>query len=186
MNTLRKIVDTLDRIATPRNLLVAIMTSAVVVTVMGIGTRTYVYDIFGDVTMPDTRLWYTYEELVLVFNTLGAEGLQVWSQVHLLDLIFPLGYSFSLTFGILLELRRAYPENRKLRILGLLPLMAAFADFAENTIIASQIAVYPNLSQPIIAIASLVTTTKWIILGFSFAVVFILLVVVGYKIVTKK
>jgi len=183
---MRKLTDALDRMATVRSFITAIVISAVSVAVMGFGTRTYVYDVFGDVTMPDTRLWYSYDHLLSAFSTLGPEGLQVWSQIHLLDLVFPLGYGFSLTFGILMELRRAYPENSRVKKLCLLPLIAVLADFIENTIIASQIASYPSLSQPIIAVASFVTTTKWAILGMSFAIVFLLLLAVGYKSVSKK
>lgn len=183
---MEKLTNALDKHATLRNLALAIVVCIVVIAIMGYATETLVYTVFGDTTMPDTRLWYSYGEILSAFIILGPEGLQIWSQVHLLDLLLPLAYSFSLVFGILMELRVVLPDRRNLRQLGLLPLLAAIADYLENTLIASQIAAYPNLSEPVIEVASVVTTTKWVLLGTSFAIVFFLLMLLIYNRAAKK
>ncbi|NHJ13573.1 MAG: hypothetical protein EAX95_07840 [Candidatus Thorarchaeota archaeon] len=183
---MEKLTAALDRYATVRNLALAILASIVVIAIMGYATETFVYSVYGEATMPDTRFWYTYGEILSAFSALGPDGLQLWSQIHLLDLLFPLAYSFSLVFGTLMELRKAVPERPSLRKLSLLPLLAAVADYLENTIVASQIAVYPNLSEPVVALASFVTATKWLLLGISFALVLALLVVLAYQRFTKK
>ncbi|UCE10593.1 MAG: hypothetical protein JSW61_01310 [Candidatus Thorarchaeota archaeon] len=172
------VVRKLDKLATTRNLILAIVSSAVIVAVMGYATQTLVYDVYGDVTMPDTRVVYTFEEIAQVFDTLGSDGLRIWSQVHLLDLLFPIAYCLSIVFGITMEVRRAYPDKPELKGLIALPIMAAAADFLENALIASQIAAYPGLSPSIILAASLITTVKWALILLSFGVVFGLLLVI--------
>jgi len=174
---LERLANRLDKISNTRNLILTIITSVLVVAVMGYLTQTLVYDVYGEANMPDTNFGYGYDDLKDAFDTLGMEGLQVWSQVHLLDLLFPLGYSFALVIGITMELNSLYPDDKRLRVISIVPLFAAMADYLENAIIASQIAVYPNLSPAIVAIASLVTITKWVLLGFGFGIVLLLLFV---------
>jgi hypothetical protein len=176
-----RIVQKLDKLARARNLILAIISSVVIVSVMGYATQTLVYDVYGDVTMPDTRLSYTYDEIVQVFDTLGPEGLRIWSQVHLLDLLFPIAYCFSMVFGITVVARKAFPDRWDVRKLAVLPILGAAADYLENTLVASQVAVYPSLSEPIIVVASLVTTAKWVLIIMGFAVVFVLLVAFIYQ-----
>jgi len=51
-----------------------ILFSFVVVVVMTIFTQTWVYEIYGDVTMPDTQFVYAITEISEVFDILGQEG----------------------------------------------------------------------------------------------------------------
>jgi hypothetical protein len=149
--------------------------------VMAILIQTWVSDIYGDVTMPDTRISYTINEITEVFNALGQEGLFAWAQAHMLDFVFPLTYTFALSFGINLENRRAFPGNESARKLVIIPLMAGLLDYLENILILTQIASYPSLSEIVILIASIVTSMKWAILMLGFAVVFSLIPVVLYR-----
>ncbi|MFW9979592.1 MAG: hypothetical protein ACFFEJ_16030 [Candidatus Thorarchaeota archaeon] len=173
-----RLMKALDRISTPRNLVIAIVSAIVVVSLMGTLTQTFVYGVYGDANMPDTNFGYTFAQIQEAFDTLGSEGLQIWLQVHLLDLLFPLTYAFSMVFGILMELRASIPERKNLRLLALLPIGGAFADYIENTLIASQAYAYPALSESVIAIASLVTISKWLLLYAGFIVIFLLLILV--------
>jgi len=176
-----RILDALEKQSTARNLVLAIIVSAVTVSLMAVLTQTMVYDVFGEADLPDMKLGYSYEDILVAFDTLGAEGLQVWMQVHLLDLLFPLGYAFAMVFGLMMELRIAFPEKRNFRAISLLPIFAAFVDYIENTLIATQAAAYPNLSGTVISIASGFTTIKWILLYAGFAFIFILLPIALYK-----
>ncbi len=178
---MERMLNGIDRLSTGRNLVIAILVSAISVSVMAMLTQVMVYDVYGEAMMPDMNLGYSYDDILQSFDVLGSEGLNVWLQVHLLDLVFPLGYSFALAFGITMELRNSYPERKNLRTLSLLPLFAAFFDYLENTLIASQAAAYPNLSTLVISIASGVTILKWLFLFGAFAVVFILIALVLYK-----
>jgi hypothetical protein len=144
---------------------------------MAYGLQTYVYSIYGQAEMPDTNIGYTYDDVLAAFNTLGTEGLSAWSLIHLLDLIFPIGYCFALVIGTGILLKRAFPEKQTLRLLTVLPFLGAILDYVENALIASQIASYPVLSVEIISIASIITTVKYGFIYVSFGVVFILLLV---------
>ncbi len=168
-------LESIERWSSLRNLMVMIVASFVVVMVMAMLTQTWVYDVYGEVTMPDTRITYSFTEISDVFNTLGQAGLNVWAQAHLLDFIFPLTYMFAMAFGINLEISKLSLEKPKMKYLVLFPLLAGIADYAENILVLTQIAAYPNLSELVIAIASAVTGLKWILLLVGFVVIFALL-----------
>lgn len=173
---MERIAAFIDNHSTVRNLILAIISSAVVVTVMGMATQSLVYDIYGDVTMPDTRFIYSYNEILDVFNTLGFEGLQTWLLVHSLDFLFPLTYSFAIAFGIAMLLRKLPPERRGLGNLSVVGLLGGLLDYIENVLVASQVLAYPNLSQLVIQIASAVTALKWIaiMIGFGLVISFLI------------
>jgi hypothetical protein len=183
---LERIVTFIDNHSTARNLILAIISSAVVVTIMGFVTQSMVYDIYGDVTMPDTRFAYSYAEILEVFNTLGSEGLGAWLLAHSLDFIFPLTYSFSIAFAISMLVRRLFPEKGRLMKLNLLGLLGGLADYIENMLVASQALSYPNLSQTIIQVSSIVTTLKWGIIMVGFGLVFALLIAFIVKRATER
>ncbi|TFF68655.1 hypothetical protein EU520_00090 [Candidatus Thorarchaeota archaeon] len=175
---MQRLGDSIDRYSTARSLILAIIVAAVSVSVMGYLTQTLVYDVYGEANMPDTNLSYTYEQIMEAFGTLGPEGLLMWLQVHLLDLIFPLGYGFAMAIGIALLAKRAFPGRIELRTLALIPLLGAIADYIENGLIATQILAYPAVSQLVVAVASVVTTLKWGLIYLGFVVILVLVLVV--------
>ncbi len=122
-------MDTLRKWSTPRNLLLSIILSVVVIAILGYSTQVLVYSVYGDYTMPDTRFGYTFEEIQAVFDGLGSEGLQAWSMVHLLDYIFPLAYTLALVFGTGLELKRLDTFERYKKIL-LFPIIGCIMDYS--------------------------------------------------------
>lgn len=175
-----RLLEKIDNQSNLRNLAVMIVSSFIVVMVMAMLTQTWVYDVYGDVTMPDTRFTYSINEIADVFNTLGQDGLNVWAQAHMLDFLFPLTYMFAIAFGLNMEIRRLFPD-RKAKLLVLIPLFAGIADYVENILVLTQIAAYPTLSEVVIMIASAVTTLKWILLGLGFVIIFVLIPVVVYR-----
>jgi hypothetical protein len=176
-----RILESIDRMSTLRNLVVMILTSFIVVMVMAMLTQTLVYDVYGDVTMPDTRITYSPNEITDVFNTLGQEGLNVWAQAHMLDFLFPLTYMFAIAFGLNMEIRRLSFDSSNAKKLVLIPLLAGIADYVENILVLTQIAAYPNLSEIVIMIASAITTLKWILLGLGFLIIFVFIPLIVYR-----
>jgi len=156
-----------------------IVSSFVVVMVMAMLTQTWVYDVYGDVTMPDTRFTYSITEITDVFNTLGQEGLNVWVWAHMLDFLFPMTYMLAMAFGMNLEIRRLKLGSRA-ELLVLIPLLGGFADYVENILVLTQIATYPSLSEPVILIASAITSLKWILLVFGFVIIFVFIPLIIY------
>lgn len=176
----------IERNANLRNLILSILVSIITIAVMSIATQTLVYQVYGDFTMPDMKFGYSFTEIQTAFNAIGIEGLQIWAIAHSPDFIFPLAYSFSMMFGIMLELNKAEKNSGLLRMTVLLPLAGGIADYIENTLILSQIAVFPNLSELVIAIASVVTLVKWVFLILGFIVIFGLLILIMYKVITSR
>ncbi|MDH4215194.1 MAG: hypothetical protein OEV85_14865, partial [Candidatus Thorarchaeota archaeon] len=80
----------------------------------------------------------------------------------------------------------AYPERGKMKLLLLLPLIGCLTDYLENIFVLSQVLAYPNLSEPIIILASAFTTIKWISLALSFIVIFGLILVILYNRITSR
>ena len=181
-----RMITVIEKHSNIRNLGIAIIASIAIILTMSYGTKVLVYDVYGEFTMPDTRIAYTMTELEAILSSISSEGMSIWTQVHLLDYIFPLTYSFAMAFGILLELRRAYPDRDNLKFLIFLPLLGCLMDYLENIFVLSQILSYPNLSEPIIILASAFTTTKWVFLALGFVVVLGLLGVILYKKITSR
>ncbi|MFW9793357.1 MAG: hypothetical protein ACFFEE_03560 [Candidatus Thorarchaeota archaeon] len=176
-----RILRSIEKISSSRNLVIMIVSSFVVVMVMAMLTQALVYDVYADVTMPDTRFSYSINEITDVFDALGQEGLYAWAQAHMLDFVFPLTYMFALAFGINMELRNSYPDNEKAKLLVFFPLFGGIMDYAENILVLTQIASYPLLSESVIIIASAITSLKWILLGVGFVIVFALIPLVLYR-----
>ncbi len=172
---MQRIGALIDRHSTRRNLLITLVVAALSVSLMGYLTQTLVYDVYGEANMPDTNIGYTYEQIMEAFDSLGSEGLGVWSQVHLLDLIFPLGYGLAMAIGTAMESRMVFPDRLQMRNLALIPLIGVVADYVENVLVASQIAAYPEVSELVVAVASIVTTAKWVFIYVGFLVILILL-----------
>ncbi|MFW9770167.1 MAG: hypothetical protein ACFFEM_15215, partial [Candidatus Thorarchaeota archaeon] len=170
-----RVLESIQRRSSLRNLILMIISSFVIVMVMAMLTQILVYDVYADVTMPDTRFSYSINEITDVFDTLGQEGLFAWTQAHMLDFLFPLTYMFALAFGINLELRNSYPDDTRAKFLVLFPLFGGIMDYVENILVLTQIASYPLLSESVIIIASTITSLKWILLGAGFVIVFALI-----------
>lgn len=183
---MEKALNFIDSNSSPRNLLLGILASIIIIAIMGYATQTLVYEVYGDFTMPDTRFGYSFTEIQTAFNALGIEGLRVWALAHSPDFLFPLAYSFAMMFGIILELNKLEKNIDPFRKLVFLPLAGGIADYIENTLILSQIATFPNLSNLVIVIASVVTLMKWFFLAIGFVVIFVLLILVVYKKVTLR
>ena len=181
---MQSILNHIDRLSTPRNLALAVIVSAVSISLMVYMTQTMVYDIYGEAAMPDLMLGYTYNDIMTVFDSLGSDGLNAWLLAHTLDAIFPIGYTLALVFGMSMLMRNTFPDRE--RIIVLIPIIAAIADYIENILIASQAISYPIVSEQIIAISSIVTVLKWLLLYVTFAIVFILLLVFIIKWIKRK
>ncbi|TFH07527.1 MAG: hypothetical protein E4H14_08270 [Candidatus Thorarchaeota archaeon] len=183
---MERTLNFIGRKASRRNLILCVLGSIITIAVMSIATQMLVYEVYGDFTMPDMRFGYTFDEIQTAFNTIGIEGLWTWVVAHSPDFLFPLAYSFAMMFGITMELNKVEKNSGLLRTTVFLPLVGGIADYIENTLILGQIAVFPNLSELVISIASAVTLVKWAFLILSFRVIFVLLFLVVYKKISSR
>lgn len=183
---MEKLLSFIEKYSNRRNLFLGVLASIVTIAVMSVATQTLVYNVYGDFTMPDMRIGYTFSEIQTAFASIGIEGLRMWVIAHSPDFLFPLAYSVSMMFAIMMELNSLGKNSGILRKSVLLPLLGGIADYIENLLILSQIAVFPNLSELVIAFASVITLLKWVFLMLGFLVIFGLLLIMIYRRITTK
>jgi hypothetical protein len=112
----------------------------------------------GDVTIPDSRLCYSPEEVRDLFTTLKDRGVLRTYGLSLLslDLVFPVVY------GSLLVLLMSWTLRDRLGPLPfILPVLVVLADYLENVTIASLAFRFQGQRSPWSTLASAFTTTKW-------------------------
>lgn len=124
---------------------------------------------------PDTSLLYTPGDLYRMAEGYGPEGRQAYIHARFtFDLAFPLVYGFFLTACGSWLLGRVIPEGKSCRILNLAPLAGVLFDFLENVSASIVIGRYPHETPIFAAITPVFTLIKWIFVGGSFVLLFIL------------
>ena len=162
--------------ATVRNILGSLSATIAILAVMILAIGPPMAELSGGLPILDTRITYNYSDVVTLFTALGGEGLGLYTIQQLIDMIFPLLYSLTLTLTLILLIPNSVSKRKWARVVVFLPLIGAALDYLENILIATQIAAFPNLSEIIIGIAASVTWVKWVILSFSFVLLLIFLI----------
>ena len=106
--------------------------------------------------MLDVKSGYTYREAVVVLEAYGEQGRWVyaWSSATL-DTLLPIVYA-SLLAGLVYRFR----PTERLWTLACLPIGAGVLDLCENIQIILLLVLYPEVSAPQVASASLFTLSK--------------------------
>ncbi len=183
---LTRVLDTIEKISRPKHLILGGLVSIIIAIMLGYLTQIMINDVYGDFVILDTRLGgYSFTDIQATFDGIGIEGLGVWLQIYALDFLFPFVYSVSMMIGINLELNKLEFSTKRFRPLVFLPLAAGIMDYIENILLLSQILSYPNLSAFVIAIASVVTQLKWVLVLVSFSVIVFLLILIVFRSVKK-
>lgn len=126
---------------------------------------------------PDTSLYYSADHLYRIADAYGQEGRQAYIRARFtFDVIWPLVYTFFLLTAVSYLGRRALPLGSSWRLANLLPLAGVLFDFLENISTSLVMARYP-LATPVIAeLAGVFTLLKWLLIGLSFLVLVVWLV----------
>lgn len=163
-----RIVEVIEKRASARNIMAWFLVAIVTGAIMLLGIVPRVDAIIGEVGLLDTRLFYTFDEVTVLFGALGQEGFILYTYQKIVDMVFPLGYALPMAMIQALLNKRAFVDDTKAKNLIFLPLLGMLLDYAENILIATQIVSYPALSQPVVLMASIATLLKWVALGLSF------------------
>lgn len=161
------------------NLIYGFMLLITIPKVMGFTSEMKIFDF-----MP---MGYEFEYAGLLLEKLGIEGRNAYLYTQLpVDLIYP--FLFGITYCLLLAylLNQLNSLKAESFYLCILPLMAGIFDYLENFSIINLLISYPHLSIPAIQIASFFTVLKSLLSTISFIVLFVALVMVGYKKIYKK
>lgn len=101
---------------------------------------------------------YTAEDFIAQTTRAGAEGLAVYRNFMLLDLVFPAIYAV-FWLGLLWRATRSAPP--KARIVLFLPVITAAIDYVENLLVALNLAALPSPSPTLVSLASFSTQAKF-------------------------
>lgn len=130
---------------------------------------------------------YDPEYTASLLENLGVAGRNAYLYIHIpVDFIYP--FLCGITYCLLLAylLNKLNSLKAEYFYLCLLPLMAGIFDYLENFGIINMLVSYPHLSIPAIQIASFFTVLKSLLSTISFIVLFVLLVMFGYKKILQK
>lgn len=125
---------------------------------------------------PDLSLFYSGADLYKMAGSYGEAGRQAYIHARFtFDLAWPLVYGVFLSACLSWLLDKKLPGESRWRLLNLLPLAAVVFDLFENTAASLVIGRYP-IQIPLAALsAPIFTFAKWVFVGSSFVLLFILL-----------
>jgi hypothetical protein len=125
---------------------------------------------------PDTSLIYGPGQFYAWAAGYGEAGRAYYIQSRFgFDLVWPLAYGFFLFTGI-----RAGGFKAR-QVLALIPVLTVLFDYAENTLAAFLMGLYPTELSPLVYVASFATFVKWVTLGLSFG-----LLMTGFGLTVKE
>lgn len=117
---------------------------------------------------PDTSLIYGPTQFYAWAAGYGEAGRAYYIQSRFgFDLVWPLAYGLLLFTGI----RAGGLQARQ--VLALIPVLTVLFDYAENTIAALLMGLYPTELAALVYVASFATFVKWLTLGLSFGLMFL-------------
>ena len=87
------------------------------------------------------------------------------------DVVYPLVYGFLLSFWIALIFRPMHQKSGKWKNLPLFPFAIILVDLVENGLLCQLLYTFPNQSNTLVQIASILTQTKWSLLIICFLLI---------------
>lgn len=119
----------------------------------------------GGVSAPDSKLFYTSDDLFDIAEEIGEQGRRAYIISRLrFDIAWPVTYGAVLFTGLSLSL----PSRKRYYWILYLPLLAVICDFFENTIVSIVFYNYPDQVMILSHLAGIFTFLKWnsLILGY--------------------
>ena len=171
----------IQRVSTPRNILVMFAIAAFLMIIMALVIQPAILAASGGIPILDIRLSYTYQDAVDLFTALGSYGRALYSLQQGVDLFFPAAFGITLALIIGYLTGKLSPGQHEKSFILSVPLIGAVFDYAENSLIAFQLASFPNLSQLVIEMASYMTMLKWFFDFTAIIVILLLVLVLAYK-----
>jgi hypothetical protein len=136
----------------------------------------------GDIGSPDMSFYYSANDLYQFADAYGKQGRSDYVRARLtFDVVFPLVYLAFLTTAIAWATQKTGKEGRFLQRLNLLPVFGLLFDYLENGATSIVMARYPETTPLLPTLAGIFTIIKWILIGGSFAILALVLVLIFWK-----
>ena len=127
----------------------------------------------------DARANYNKTDVMQLFDSMGKEGISIYSFVSgTIDAVYPLVYG-ALFFFLTIALTKRL--NNKSVYLSFISIFAVVSDYLENFHVLELMGSYPSISEEQVGIASTFTQLKWAFLLLSLGTIVILLIVFALK-----
>lgn len=151
----------LIRISTRSNIVLGLLLTLTLGTIMMALIQPQMVTLSGGLPILDSRLFYNAQDVNQLFTALGAIGRLLYSYQQVVDSIFPAAYGITLALVLVKLVNKTSPQASRIRMTVFLPFFAALTDYAENCLIATQLASFPVLSEGVILTAAIMTIAKW-------------------------
>ena len=139
-----------------------------------------------DTRSPDLSIYYSAEQLYEMAEAYGEQGRADYVRVRFtFDLIWPLVYTLLLTTTISWVYKRLFTSQNTWQRVNLLPLLGMTCDFLEN--ISTSLVIYRYPAQTLIIdwLAGVFTTMKWLLIGGSFVVLVVGIIITIWQRIRK-
>lgn len=116
----------------------------------------------GDIKLLDLHFSYSPDQVYEHLAALGVEGRSAHTGMALIsDLAFPVIYSLALSVMLMLVLCQLFPPASRFRYLCIFPFLIVISDWCENLSLAWVTRTFPERADPIVNLASSLTSLKW-------------------------
>ncbi len=165
----RRISDSIRRLSTIwltlAALAVFLLFSALVLPGQATTSETYA----GEAGSPDTRGFYSAEDLYEIAEAYGETGRRLYVRSRFtFDVAWPLVYALFLTTAISWVHAHTFSPDSRWQLANLAPLLGAGLDYLENAALSVVMVRYPSRTPVIDTLAPVITLMKWLFVGGSF------------------
>lgn len=123
----------------------------------------------GEAGSPDTRGFYSAEDLYEIAEAYGETGRRLYVRSRFtFDVAWPLVYALFLTTAISWAYAHTFSPDSQWQLANLAPLLGAGLDYLENVALSLVMVRYPDRTPVLDTLAPVVTLMKWLLVGGSF------------------
>jgi hypothetical protein len=127
-----------------------------------------------DAGSPDMSFCYSTDDLYRMAEVYGEQGREAYVRARFtFDLIWPLVYTLFLVTAISWVFSKAFAPDSPWQRVNLAPVMGALFDYLENASTSLVMLRYPDQTAVVDVLAPVFTLLKWVLVGGSFALLFI-------------
>jgi hypothetical protein len=144
-------------------------------------------DQLSQTVSPDLSFYYSSTDLYKMAESYGEEGREAYIRARFtFDLIWPLVYGFFLVATLSWLLNLVFPVESSWQRANLLPVFGMIFDYLENISTSLVMWRFPSQTPVVDWLAGIFTAIKWILIGGSFLMLVVTLLLAVWNAVTHK